>query len=363
MMAYKTFKYRLVPTKEQVDLIEKTFRGCAYVYNYYLNALIKSRKSQEKLSQLSCYSDLKRLRVEKIWLQDLDIEALRDAIRRLFNARELYYSDGYAGWPRFKGKTNLVKSFTTVTKVRVKESFVHLPKIGDIRYKDYRPAEGKLKQITITKSSTGLYYVNFICRVEVEPFEQVEKEIGLDLGLKDYLVTSTGDKVKIPQNLIKSIEKLKKERYKLNLKVKGSSNYEKQRIKVCKIKEKIKYQRRDFQHKLSRKLVNENQVIISESLNIKGMLEVHYLTSSIRNSAWGLFINMLAYKAEWAGRKFQKVDRYFPSSQICYNCGQHNPLVKNLHIRMWTCPKCGLTHNRDVNAAKNILREGLKKVC
>lgn len=363
MKVYKTFKYKLAPTKEQVYMIEKTFRGCAYVYNYFLRKFTELRENDYQMSLYLCYFELKDLRQDKTWLMDLDVEALRNSIRRLYDAKNKYYKEKRVEWPYFKGKSNLVKSFTTRARAKMQNNEVHLPRIGNVRYKKYREVEGVIKEITVLKDNRDTYYVNFTCEVEVIPLMPVEKRIGIDMGIKDFLITSDGVEYDIPQNIRKSLEQLKREQNKLSQKQKGSSNYEKQRIKVCKIKEKIKYQRRDFQHKLSRKLVNENQVIISESLNIKGMLEVHYLTSSIRNSAWGLFINMLAYKAEWGGRTFQKVDRYFPSSQICSNCGHQNPLVKNLHIRMWTCPHCGTTHHRDINAAQNILKEGLRLIC
>ena len=224
----------------------------------------------------------------------------------------------------------------------------------------HRLFEGTIKSITVSRTTDNKYYMSLLVETEIEPLKTTEKMIGLDLGIKDLIVDSNGHKYRNHKYLTKSQSRLAKEQRKLSKMVKGSNNRNKQRIKIARLHKKIQNQRNDYLHKLSRRIIDENQVIALEDLKVKDMEQNNKLARNITDASWSRLVSMLIYKASWYGNIIVKVPTQFPSSQLCSICGYQNKDVKNLKIRKWTCPECGSVHDRDINASINILRKGIE---
>ena len=224
----------------------------------------------------------------------------------------------------------------------------------------HRSFKGDIKSITVSKTTDEKYYISLLVEEEIESIDLMDNAIGLDLGIKDLIIDSNGRKYENNKYLTKSQNKLAREQRKLSHMVKGSNNRNKQRIKIARIYKKINNQRNDYLHKLSRHIIDENQIICIEDLKVKNMLSNHKLARSISDASWSRFVSMLLHKASWYGNIFVKVPNNYPSSQLCSKCGYKNSITKDLKVRTWACPECGTIHDRDINAAKNILRKGIE---
>lgn len=362
----KAYKYRLYPDEEQKIQFAKTFGCCRFVYNQTL-AHRKNTYEQEKksLSKTDCNNYCNReLKTQYEWLKEVDKFALTNAIYNMDSAYQKFFRE-HAGYPKFKSKHNNRKSYTTnYTNGNIEVNFennkVKLPKVKWVKAKLHRKFDGNIKSAAISQTPSGKYYVSFLVETTHETLPVANKAIGLDLGIKEFCITSDGDKYENPKTLRKYENLLIKLQRQLAHKKKGSSNYHKARTKIAKCHEKIANIRKDYLHRISLKIVSDNQVIVTENLQVQNMMKNHHLAKSVSDISWYEFTRQLAYKAQWNGRVYQKIDTFFPSSQLCSCCGYRNPETKDLSVRNWICPICQTIHDRDVNAAKNILSEGLR---
>ena len=362
----KAYKYRIYPNKQQKELIQKTFGCCRFVYNQTLahrKELYETKK--ESMSRIDCNNwKNKTLKVKYIWLKEVDKFALDNAIINMDSAYQKFFKE-HTGYPKFKSKRNKKKSYSTnFTNGNIEVSFennkIKLPKLKWVKAKIHRVFTGKIKSATVSQNPSGKYFVSILVDAEHTPMKQNNNFVGIDLGIKDLLITSDGEKFNNIRITKKYEDKLAKEQRKLSHKVKGSKNWNKQRIKVARIYEKIHNTRIDHLHKISHQLISENQVIVSEDLAVSNMIKNHNLAKAISDCGWYELTRQLTYKAEWNGRTYIKIGRYVPSSQTCNICGFVNKNTKDLSIREWICPQCGTVHDRDVNAAINILNEGMR---
>ena len=363
---FKAYKYRIYPNKQQEEQIQKTFGCCRFVYNKTLAyRKEKYEKDKESLSRIDCNNWKNRsLKQEYQWLKEVDKCALDNAIINMDFAYQKFFKE-HTGYPKFKSKRDNKKSYTTNfinnnIEVSFENNKIKLPKLKWVKAKVHREFTGKIKSATISQAPSGKYFVSVLVETEHNPIESTGCTIGIDLGIKDLLITSDGEKFNNIRTTKKYEDKLAKEQRKLSHKKKGSKNWDKQRIKVARIHEKIHNTRIDNLHKISHDLVSENQVIISENLAVSNMVKNRNLAKSISDCGWYELTRQINYKAEWNNRKYVKIGKFTKSSQPCHVCGYVNSDTKDLSVREWTCHNCGTIHDRDVNAAINILNEGLR---
>ena len=376
-VVHKGIRVRLYPTEEQEVLINKTIGCCRFVHNQTLADCKQSyEQTQHFPSGKERSANLVPLKEEYEFLKEVDSTALQQSIRDLDSALNNFFKNrSHFGFPKFKSKHDLKQSYRTQYNGGnadiVDNKHLKLPKLGRVRTKRFdMPDVYKIFNITVEKTPTGKYYASICIETETQSLPKTGKQVGFDLGLIDLLIGSDGTRYERPKfayvfkdKLAKEQKKLSKMRTKLeraNLNLDECKNYQKQKHKVAKLHEHVSNCAKDFNHKLSRKLVEEYDLLAFENLNVEGMKKNHKLAYSISDVRWSQLVNFIQYKCQWYEKKFVQVDRFYASSKICSECGTyHKDIVNSLSVREWICPDCGTHHDRDVNAAINILIKAL----
>ena len=359
----KSFKVRIYPSKEQQILINKTFGHTRYLYNFMLNLKQKLYDNFKLfLSNNNVSKILTELKKHKVWLNEVDAVALQQCLKNLDATYEKFF-DG-AGYPKFKSKRGKNSYRTNGKTIAVDQDNkkIKIPKVGWIKFKDKTNFSDltKINNITISKTSSGKYFASISAEVDIKAFAKTKKSCGIDLGLKDFCVLNDGTKFENPRFFVNNQQRLKLLQQSLSRKIKDSKNYLKARAKLAKFHEYIANCRKDYLHKISICLVREYDVICTETLQVKNMLMENDNAKDISDVSWYEFVRQLEYKCLWYGRTLSKIDTYYPSTQLCSNCGYRNYALRgNTSIREWTCSECNKHHDRDINAATNILNQGL----
>ncbi|MEN2466137.1 IS200/IS605 family element RNA-guided endonuclease TnpB [Ornithinibacillus sp. JPR2-1] len=374
MLIKKAYKFRIYPTNEQKRQIAKTIGCSRFIFNHFLVKWNDTYKQTGKgLTYNACSAQLPQLKKELSWLKEVDSIAVQSSLRNLSDAFSRFFQKQNKA-PRFKSKKHPVQSYTTKQtngNISMEGNKIKLPKLGLVRFAKSREVHGRIINATVRRNPSGKYFISILAETDIQPLAKTESAIGIDLGITDFAILSDGSKIdnnKFTSNMEK---KLKREQRKLSrralharnngINLLDAKNYQKQKRYVARLYERVLNQRADFLNKLSTAIIKNHDVICIEDLNTKGMLRNHKLAKSIADVSWSSFVTKLQYKADWYGKTLVKISRGFPSSQRCSACGHHTG-KKSLAVREWTCPACHTHHDRDVNASKNILAEGLRIV-
>lgn len=366
-----SYKFRIYPNKEQEELIQKTFGCCRFVYNHYLSMRKDAwEERQETLNYYACANDMTHLKKELYWLKEVDATALQSSVRDLDSAYQNFFrrakQGDKPGYPKFKSKRdhrNSYKAKMSNGNIAVLDKAVKLPKLGTVKCRVSKRVVGRILSATVSQNPSGKYFVAICCTdAEIPQMQETGSVVGVDLGIKDLAITSDGMKYQNGKYLTKSKKRLARLQRKLSRKSKGSKNWEKARIEVAKLHEHIANQRMDAMHKVTTDLIRDHDVVCIEDLNVSGMMKNRHLAMAVADASMSEFRRQLEYKAELYGKKVSVIDTFYPSSQLCSCCGEKWPGTRDLSVREWVCNKCGAHHDRDVNAAKNILIEGLRLI-
>ena len=363
MKQKKAYKYRFYPSDEQKRILARTFGCCRYVYNWALRERTDAYyKRGERLYYEDTAARLVSLKKqeETVWLNEVSSVPLQQSLRHLDKAFRNFF-EGRANYPTFKKKRHQQAATYASNAFIWDGQSLTLAKMDaplDIRFHRPLPDGCKPSSVTVTRDEADRYFVSFLVEEDITTLEVTPSMVGLDLGLKSMVITSDGHTYGHPKFFHRDEKKLAKAGRRHAKKRKGSKNRNKARLKVARIHKKIADRRRDYQHKLSTRIIRENQVVCVESLAVKNMVGNHCLAKAISDVGWSEFVRQLEYKAQWYGRTLVKIDKWYPSSKRCFDCG-HILDSLSLDIREWTCPECGVVHDRDINAAKNVLAAGL----
>jgi len=357
----RAYKYRFYPTDEQKLILAQTFGCCRFVYNWGLNTRsVAYSQRGEKLNYNTLSAMLPDLKTQYPWLSDVSSVPIQQSLRHLDCAFKNFF-EGRAKYPTFKKRHNAQSATYAASAFKWDGTTLTLAKMDtplDIVWSRALPKDCKPTTVTVTKDCANRYFVSILVEEDIKPRPLVNKQVGLDLGLKSMVILSTGEAVGNPKFFAKDEKKLAKAQRRHARKKKGSKNRDKARHKVARVHARIQDRRRDYQHKLSTRIVNENQVICVESLAVKNMVKNHKLAKAISDVGWSELVRQLEYKSQWYGRTLVKIDQWYPSSKTCSACKYVLDSLM-LDVREWACPECGVAHDRDVNAARNILAEGL----
>ena len=357
----KAYKYRIYPNEEQEIQLNKTFGCTRFIYNQMLADRIKSYEENKDLDiKIIKYPTPAQYKKEYEWLKEVDSLALANAQMNLDKAYKNFFRDKSVGFPKFKSKKNNHKLYTTNNQngtVFIENNRIKIPKLKSmIKIKQHREFVGLIKSCTISQNPSGKYFISILVDTENIQLPKLDTKVGIDLGIKEFAITSDGEMFSNPKWLNKSEKRLRKLQKDLSRKQKGSNNRRKDRLKVAKLHEKISNQRKDYLHKISHYIISENQVIVIEDLKVSNMIKNHKLAKSIANVSWFEFRRQLEYKSEWYGRELIIAPSNYASSQLCSNCGNKSSQTKDLSCRTYICPVCGMIMDRDINASKNLLK-------